>query len=256
MIGPSTPSTTNSASIAVPMRREPPITTRRILGSISAVGHVDHDVDEHVGHRDHQHGALHDRIVALRDRIEQRGADAGPREHLLDDDRAGEQRAELQARDRDHRQQRVAQRVDEQRRAARARPWRARCARSPRRAPRASRRVSSAPASPSGARRPRSPATPARPARSRSAPAATRAPRRTRARAGSRAPSSGSRCRTSEPIGHGVSIHVPRLTAASTPSGIATIAASDMPASASASVCGSTATIRAATVGLSSGSGH
>ena len=43
--------------------------------------------------------------------------EAGPREHVLGDDRARQHRAELQAGDGDHRQERVAQRVLEHDRA-------------------------------------------------------------------------------------------------------------------------------------------
>ena len=61
--------------------------------------------------REQQHERLDHRIVAHVDGIDQQAAEARPVEHLLDDDRAAEQEAELQAHHRHHRNQRVAQPV-------------------------------------------------------------------------------------------------------------------------------------------------
>ena len=59
--------------------------------------HVDHEVEEHEEQREHQDRALQQRQVALEDRRVEQEAGAGPGEHGLDQDRAAEQVAELQA---------------------------------------------------------------------------------------------------------------------------------------------------------------
>ena len=46
---------------------------------------------------EHQRDALHDREVALEDRVDHQLADAGQREHLLDDERAADQEADVHA---------------------------------------------------------------------------------------------------------------------------------------------------------------
>ena len=74
---------------------------------------VDQQVHRHVGDRDQQDAALHQRVVAEADRLNQQPADARPREDRLGDDRAGQHGAELQAEDRDDRDQAVAERVPE-----------------------------------------------------------------------------------------------------------------------------------------------
>src|SRR5690606_34070195 len=74
-------------------------------------GEVDEQVDdrEHDGHE--QHAALDDGVIARRDRVVHPAADAGPAEHGLGEQGAGQQRAEAEADDRYDRQQGVAQRV-------------------------------------------------------------------------------------------------------------------------------------------------
>src|SRR5436190_10012901 len=69
------------------------------------------EVHRDVGHRDEQDAALHERIVARVDRLNQQAADAGPREDGLGDDRAREHRAELEADDRHDRNEAVAERM-------------------------------------------------------------------------------------------------------------------------------------------------
>src|SRR5882672_10345971 len=73
------------------------------------------DIDEEI-HDDEDHGrqedrALHDRIVAVVDRVDGESADAGPGEDGLRDHGAGEELTELQARDGDDRERGIAQRV-------------------------------------------------------------------------------------------------------------------------------------------------
>ena len=102
------------------------------------VEHVDHEVDD-------DHASPASSITTSRTTTRSRLAIAwntsrprpGRHEHVLDDDRAGEQVGELQPHDGEHRDHRVAQHVAPQRRRAGSGPWRARCARSPRAAPRA-----------------------------------------------------------------------------------------------------------------------
>ena len=76
-----------------------------------AVEHVDDQVDRDDDRRDQQDAALHDRIVARLHAVNQPVADAGPGKDRLGQDRARQQQADLQPDDRDHRNQRVAQRV-------------------------------------------------------------------------------------------------------------------------------------------------
>src|SRR6266508_6254275 len=63
---------------------------------------IDDDVHEHVRGRDQQHHSLHEREVALKDRLHGESPDARAREDAIDDDRPREQPAELEADDRDH----------------------------------------------------------------------------------------------------------------------------------------------------------
>ena len=104
------------ASAAPP---EPRVDQR--IGEIDEVGDEDHRDDE-----EHHHALHHDEI-ALADRLEDQPPEAGQEEHVLDDDRAGEQEGELQADDGEDRDQRVAERVPAQRLAAASAPWRGRC---------------------------------------------------------------------------------------------------------------------------------
>ena len=75
------------------------------------VQHVDDQVHQHEARRDEQHAGLDDRVVALHDPVQDQRPDARQREDLLDDDRAAEQVADLDAGDRDDGDQGVAQRV-------------------------------------------------------------------------------------------------------------------------------------------------
>ena len=99
------------------------------------VGHVDQHVDQHVGGGHEQHRALHEREVLGEDAADDEPAEARPAEDGLHDHGAGQQIAELQAEDRDHRDQRVLERVPHHDAPPRRAPWRARCARSPGPAP-------------------------------------------------------------------------------------------------------------------------
>jgi hypothetical protein len=75
------------------------------IGHVHREGHHDHREDQQHHHRFH-----HDQ-VALGDRLKDQPPQAGQEEHVLDDDRARQQEGELQPDDRQHRDQRVAQRV-------------------------------------------------------------------------------------------------------------------------------------------------
>ena len=61
---------------------------------------------------DQHDAALQGRIVAAADRLDQPLADARPGEDRLGQNGTGEQVADLQADDGDHRDQRIAQRMD------------------------------------------------------------------------------------------------------------------------------------------------
>ncbi len=61
------------------------------------VQHVDDQVERHIGDRDEENAALHQRIVAERDRLDQQTTDPRPREDRLGDDRPGQHHAELEA---------------------------------------------------------------------------------------------------------------------------------------------------------------
>src|SRR6218665_720209 len=76
-----------------------------------AVQHIDHEVDQDEFEREQQHQRLDHRVVTHLHGIDQQAAQAGPVEHRLHEDRAAQQKAELQAHHRDHRYQRIAQRV-------------------------------------------------------------------------------------------------------------------------------------------------
>ena len=78
----------------------------------------------------HQHHALDHRVVAGEDGVDGELAEAGQHEDLLGDDRAGDQRAQLQPDDGGHDDEAVAQRVPEHDLAARPAPWPGPCARS------------------------------------------------------------------------------------------------------------------------------
>src|SRR5262249_29873535 len=84
------------------------ITDARIEREVSE---VDEEIDGDDRGGDEDGDALDHRQIARGDRAEREAAEAGEREHRLEDDAAGEQLAELQPRDRDDRDQRVAKRV-------------------------------------------------------------------------------------------------------------------------------------------------
>ena len=88
--------------------RSPPAEMRGSSHAVEQVGQEVHDDEER---RDHEHGALHDGVVALVDRGHGQPADAGQAEQRLDHDRAAEQHAELDPGHRDDRHRGVAQRV-------------------------------------------------------------------------------------------------------------------------------------------------
>src|SRR5450755_1622217 len=60
------------------------------------VEHVDDEVDDDDRRRQQHHDVSHDAEIAVGDRLEDEPAEAWQREHVLDDDRAGEQVRELQ----------------------------------------------------------------------------------------------------------------------------------------------------------------
>src|SRR5690606_1188738 len=70
------------------------------------VEHVHQEVDEHVAHRDDRHQALQGDVLAGDDRLVEQQADAGQREDHLDDDRTADERADVEAGDRQQRQAR------------------------------------------------------------------------------------------------------------------------------------------------------
>src|ERR1051326_6698915 len=78
---------------------------------------VDHEVDGDKSQRIDDDGPGDQRVVARLDGGNEQRAAAGPSEPRLDDDRARQQRAELEADHRDHRHQRIAQHVAPQHRA-------------------------------------------------------------------------------------------------------------------------------------------
>src|SRR5215467_5731009 len=71
------------------------------------IGDVDQHVDQHVGRGDEQHGALHERKGLGEDAADDEAAETGAAEDGLDDHGAGQEIAELQAEDRDHRDERI-----------------------------------------------------------------------------------------------------------------------------------------------------
>src|SRR5215212_7429989 len=90
--------------------------SRRFSGDADAwvddrVEQVHEQVDDDVRRRRHQHDSLDHRVVALEDRVDRQLAEAGQTEDPFGDDGAGDQRAELQADDRDDDDQAVAQGV-------------------------------------------------------------------------------------------------------------------------------------------------
>ena len=62
-----------------------------------AVGHVDHEVGEDVGHGYEKDGSLHDDVVAPVDRLDAEQADPRLLEDDLDDEGAADEAAEVEA---------------------------------------------------------------------------------------------------------------------------------------------------------------
>ena len=191
-----------------------------------------------VGHRDQQDAPLHERIVAESDRLNQQSADARPGEDRLGDDGAGQHRAELQADERDDRNQAVAERVTRSLPARATRRGHARRSRTARAVPRAAWRASSAPES----RRARRPARP---------PAGPGSPSVPRPETGSHPSSIENTIASSGPSQKfGIEMPserqrrrcvidaVPRHTAAAMPSGMANATATIIAAAASSIVAG------------------
>src|ERR1017187_4998431 len=77
------------------------------------IGDVGQQVDGDVGEADGKDASLHQGIIAVGDGGKGEAADAGPGEDRLGDDGAGEQAAELQAKDGEHRNEGVGKRVAE-----------------------------------------------------------------------------------------------------------------------------------------------
>src|SRR6056297_2006314 len=77
------------------------------------IEHVDDQVDADEHHRDEHQVGGHDGDIDELDGVDEQQVHAGPLEHRLGDDGEGDDRAELEARHRDHRHQRVLQRVTE-----------------------------------------------------------------------------------------------------------------------------------------------
>src|SRR5712664_3648158 len=69
-------------------------------GIEEAIHQLDAEVEADEEHGRQEHHALHDRVVAVVDRVDGEPADARPREHRLGHHRAAEERAELEPGDR------------------------------------------------------------------------------------------------------------------------------------------------------------
>src|SRR2546428_788879 len=101
-------SAAGSRTIAAAMSRRPkPARTAGALGEADsgiqvAVQEVHHDVEHDEEDPDHQDRALHEGVIALNDRVQQKPPDAGNREDLFDDDRAAQELTDLDAEQRDH----------------------------------------------------------------------------------------------------------------------------------------------------------
>src|SRR5262249_11845374 len=76
-----------------------------------AMRELDGVVDDDENDRGEEEHALHDRIVAVVDRVDRKAAEAGPREHGLGHDGGAQQRPELQPGDRQNGNGRVAEGV-------------------------------------------------------------------------------------------------------------------------------------------------
>src|SRR2546423_1084251 len=78
----------------------------------NGIQNVDQEVHRHVADRDHGDEALDLLVLALGDGTEQLGAHARNLEHDFDDDRAADQRADVEAGDGEQRETRRPQRVE------------------------------------------------------------------------------------------------------------------------------------------------
>src|ERR1700738_1734214 len=78
-----------------------------------AVEQIDDQIDADHDRSDQQYASLHDRIVARLNAVDQPVAHARPGKDGLGQDRAGQQQADLQTDHRDHRNESVAQRVNQ-----------------------------------------------------------------------------------------------------------------------------------------------
>src|SRR5260370_31064832 len=71
-----------------------PISVMAHPGIGERVEYIDDQADQHKGEAEDQHGSLHQRIIAGQDRLHDHPADTRQREHLLDDNRAANRRAQ------------------------------------------------------------------------------------------------------------------------------------------------------------------
>ena len=130
----------------------------RIRGSSHAYARSTRKLTTMNDRRDQHDQGLGQRVVAVRDRLDEQQAEAVQVEHLLGDHEPAEQERELEADHGQHRQHRVLQRVAREDQLRPRAPWRARCGCSPRAAPRASPSGSCGWPPPSSDSRPRAPA--------------------------------------------------------------------------------------------------
>src|SRR3954449_11001504 len=95
------PAAASPGAVSTPMTRSTAVAMSASLDARVERGldHVDGEVEKHEEQRQHEDRALQQRQVALEDRGVEEKAGAGPGEHRLDQDRAAEEIAELQAHD-------------------------------------------------------------------------------------------------------------------------------------------------------------
>src|SRR5262249_4175014 len=91
--GPTIAASAPKTTMTAPIRSMSVETNARIQKPVHDVGD---EVHRDVGDRDEENAALHERIVAERDRLDQQPTDARPREDGLGDDGARQHGAELQ----------------------------------------------------------------------------------------------------------------------------------------------------------------
>ena len=80
------------------------------------------EVHDHHKYPHHEHDSLHDRIVAVRHRIEQLAADAGQVEHQFEDDGRAEQAADDVSGQGDGRSERGSEQISASRAGSRSSP--------------------------------------------------------------------------------------------------------------------------------------